>query len=290
MNAISTDLLDELNLALDEIESDESVRVVVLTGTGRAFCAGADLKALANAAGEIDPSRVVEFVGYAGRTIERLAALAQPVIAGVNGLALAGGLELLLASDIVVASTAARIGDAHANYGLIPGAGGSVRLARVVGAQMAKYLAFTGGHFPPSSPVLAGLVSEIVDPEELETRLSELATTLADKSPLGLRRMKRLINDAPDQSLRDALAAEQQALAEQCRSATSPRGSRRSPPDARPSTRADRRTSRGHDRALHPQRGPPRIPAIGPDAGPIALRRLDACPVAEREVPDRRVR
>jgi enoyl-CoA hydratase len=218
MNAISPDLLEELNLALDEIESDESVRVVVLTGTGRAFCAGADLKALANASGEIDPRRVVEFVAYAGRTIERIAALAQPVIAGVNGLALAGGLELLLASDIVVASTAARIGDAHANYGLIPGAGGSVRLARVVGTQMAKYLAFTGDHFPPSSPVLAGLVSEIVEPGDLDTRLSELAAGLADKSPLGLRRMKRLINDAPDQSLRDALAAEQQALAEQCRS------------------------------------------------------------------------
>src|SRR5271170_260514 len=179
MNAISTDLLDELNLALDEIEADESVRVVVLTGTGRAFCAGADLKAIANAAGEIDPSQVVEFVAYAGRTIERLAALEQPVIAGVNGLALAGGLELLLASDFVVASSAARIGDAHANYGLIPGAGGSVRLARVVGPHMAKYLAFTGDHFPPSSPVLAGLVSEIVDPEALETRLSELANTLA---------------------------------------------------------------------------------------------------------------
>jgi enoyl-CoA hydratase len=218
MNAISTELLDELNLALDEIESDQSVRVVVLTGTGRAFCAGADLKALANAAGDVDPSQVVEFVSYAGRTIERLAALAQPVIAGVNGLALAGGLELLLASDIVVASSAARIGDAHANYGLIPGAGGSVRLARVVGTHMAKYLALTGSHFPPSSPVLAGLVSEIVDPEALESRLAELATTLANKSPLGLRRMKRLINDAPSQSLRDALAAEQQALAEQCRS------------------------------------------------------------------------
>ena len=79
MNAISTALLDELNLALEEIEADESVRVVVLTGTGRAFCAGADLKALANAAGEVDPRQVVKFVAYAGRTIERLAALAQPV-------------------------------------------------------------------------------------------------------------------------------------------------------------------------------------------------------------------
>jgi enoyl-CoA hydratase len=218
MNAISTELLDELNVALDEIESDKTVRVVVLTGTGRAFCAGADLKGLVNAAGEIDPDDVVEFVGYAGRTIERLAALGQPVIAGVNGLALAGGLELLLASDIVVAASNARIGDAHANYGLIPGAGGSVRLSRVVGTHMAKYLAFTGDHFPPSSPVLAGLVSEIVEPEQLDTRLSELASTLADKSPLGLRRMKRLINDAPAQSLRDALAAEQHALGEQCRS------------------------------------------------------------------------
>src|SRR5271157_2812396 len=94
MNAISTDLLDELNLALDEIEADESVRVVVLTGTGRAFCAGADLKALANAAGEVDPSQVVEFVSYAGRAIERLAALAHPVIAGVNGLARSEGTRL----------------------------------------------------------------------------------------------------------------------------------------------------------------------------------------------------
>jgi enoyl-CoA hydratase len=219
MNAISTALLDELNVALDEIEADDAIRVVVLTGAGRAFCAGADLKAMADDAGRIDPQRVVEFVGYAARTIERLAALNQPVITGVNGLALAGGLELLLASDIVVASTAARIGDAHANYGLVPGAGGSVRLARVLGTQMAKYLALTGAHFPPSAPVLAGLVSEVVEPNELDGRLAELAATLAAKSPLGLSRMKRLINDAPDLSLQDALAAEQRALLEQCRSA-----------------------------------------------------------------------
>jgi enoyl-CoA hydratase len=219
MNAISTALLDELNAALDEIEADDTVRVVVLTGVGRAFCAGADLKAMADEAGRVAPERVIEFVGYAARTIERLAALNQPVIAGVNGLALAGGLELLLASDIVVASSAARIGDAHSNYGLLPGAGGSVRLARVVGTHMAKYLALTGAHFPPSASVLAGLVSEIVEPDELDGRLTDLAATLAAKSPLGLSRMKRLINDAPDLSLKDALAAEGQALAEQCRSA-----------------------------------------------------------------------
>jgi enoyl-CoA hydratase len=219
MNAISTALLHELNAGLDDVEADDTVRVVVLTGTGRAFCAGADLKALADETGAVDPDRVVEFVGYAGRTIERIAALAQPVIAGVNGLALAGGLELLLACDIVVASTAARVGDAHSNYGLLPGAGGSVRLTRVLGTQMAKYLALTGAHFPPSSPVLAGLFGEIVEPDQLDSRLAELAAALAAKSPLGLARMKRLINDAPDLSLSDALAAEQRALAQQCRSA-----------------------------------------------------------------------
>jgi len=87
-----------------------------------------------------------------------------------------------------------------------------------VGPHMAKYLAFTGGHFPPSSPVLAGLVSEIVGPDELEPRLAELAASLAEKSPLGLRRMKHLINDAPDQSLGSALATEHEALAMQCAS------------------------------------------------------------------------
>jgi enoyl-CoA hydratase/carnithine racemase len=84
---------------------------------------------------------------------------------------------------------------------------------------MAKYLALTGAHFPPSSPVLAGLVSETVEPDDLDTRLADLAATLAAKSPLGLARMKRLIDDAPDLSLRDALAAERRALSEQCRSA-----------------------------------------------------------------------
>jgi enoyl-CoA hydratase len=216
MNAISTEVLDQLNDALGQIESDSSVRVVVLTGAGRAFCAGADLSALANATGGLDPAAVLDFVAYAGRTIERLATLPQPVIAGVNGLALAGGLELLLASDIVISASNAMIGDAHANFGLIPGAGGSVRLARVLGPQLAKYLMLTGESFLPSSPVLAGLISEIVEPADLEARLSELAATLSSKSPVGLRRMKQLVNEGPDLQLDDALAAEQEALGAQC--------------------------------------------------------------------------
>ena len=284
MNAISTDLLDELNLALDEIEADESVRVVVLTGTGRAFCAGADLKALANAAGEVDPSQVVEFVSYAARTIERLAALAQPVIAGVNGLALAGGLECCsrATSSWLRRQRASAMRMRTTD---IPGAGGSVRLARVVGTQMAKYLAFTGGHFPASSPVLAGLVSEIVDPGARDPAI-RTRHHLGRQEPAGAPS-----NEAPDQRRTRSVPSRctrrrTAGPCEQCRSEDFAEGSRRSPPGASPSIRDDRRTSRGYDRALHPQRGPPRISAVGPDAGPIALRRLDACPVAKREVPD----
>lgn len=218
MNAISTELLDDLNGALDEIEGDADIRAVVITGTGRAFCAGADLKALVAPDGSIDPNLVVAFVGYAASTIERLAALPQPVIAGVNGLALAGGLEIVLACDIVIASTEARIGDAHANFGLVPGAGASVRLPRAIGAQRAKYLALTGDAFPPSAPILSGLVSEIVEADALEDRLEELAGHLAQKSPVGLRRMKALFNESADLTTAGGIAAEQRALADQCRS------------------------------------------------------------------------
>jgi enoyl-CoA hydratase/carnithine racemase len=186
MNALSRDLLDQLNRAIDEIEGDQTVRVVVLTGSGKAFCAGADLRGLTSPSGVIEPSDVSDFVAYASRTIEQLPALRQPVICGINGLALAGGLELVLASDVVIASSSARIGDAHSNYGLLPGAGASVRLTRALGAHRAKYLAFTCDFFEPGSPVLNGLVNEIVEPDALDARLQELADQLAAKSPRGL--------------------------------------------------------------------------------------------------------
>lgn len=214
MNSVNGAMLDALNEALDKIEADESIRAVVLTGAGDAFCAGADLKALQVQDGGLDPAQVAEFVSYAAHTLERLPALAQPVIAGVNGPALAGGLEFVLACDVVIASSGAYLGDAHANFGLLPGAGGSVRLARVLGTHRAKYLAFTGQFFPPSHPALAGLVSEIVEPDQLEARLEELAMDFARKSPLGLAAMKRLIDASLDLEIDDALQAEQEALRE----------------------------------------------------------------------------
>lgn len=218
MNALNHDLLDALDSALDAVENDVVIRVAVLTGAGGVFCAGADLKGLVGADGSVDEDALLMLVRRAGATISRIPAVGKPVIAAVNGLAVAGGLELVLACDLVVAAKGARLGDAHANYGLLPGGGGAVRLARVVGPTVAKYLAFTGDFLSAVDLVPLGLVNQVVDDDELDARVGELAERLANKSGAGLAHMKRLIDDGLEQPLVTALRLEQQALAVHVRS------------------------------------------------------------------------
>lgn len=213
MNPLSEQLLDELNSAVDRIENDAAVRVVVLTGSGRAFSAGAELTSIASPDGSIDGESLLNLVRRASATFERLPALNKPVIAAVNGYALAGGMELMMACDMVIAAQSARIGDAHSNYGLLPGSGGAVRLARLVGPMVAKYLAFTGNFVPAADLVPFGLVNEVVPDEELHDRVDQLARQLASKSPRGLAHMKRLIDDGLEQPLATALRLEHQATA-----------------------------------------------------------------------------
>lgn len=213
MNTLNRALVAELDVALTNAETDESVRVVVLRGSGANFCAGADLMALSHDDGSVDPAELLEFVRFAAATIERIATLNKPVIAAVNGYALGGGLELALACDFVLAAKSARLGDAHANYGLLPGAGGAARLARVVGPSVARYLAFTGDSLPAADFIPLGLVHEVVDDQQLESRVGEVAARIAEKSAPGLAHMKRLINDGLEQPLTTALRMEYQALA-----------------------------------------------------------------------------
>lgn len=219
MNSLNTHLLDALDVALTAADNEPTVRVIVLTGAGRAFCTGADLKGLTESDGSIDSDTMLAFVRHAGATIERIPALSKPVIAAINGYALAGGLELALACDLVIAAESARLGDGHANYGLLPGGGGAVRLARVVGPMVAKYLAFTGNAVPAADLVPYGLVNEVVPDAALQTRVAEIAARIATKSPRGLARMKRLINDGLEQPLTTALRMEHQALAVHANSA-----------------------------------------------------------------------
>lgn len=210
MNALSPDVAQALGDALDAAEEDASVRCVVIGARGRAFSAGADLGFALDALE--DPTRFLEFLDDLGRLFRRVADFPKPVIAAVGGMAMAGGLELAMCCDLIFASESARIADAHANYGLLPGAGGSVRLPRLIGPARAKRLLFTGRMIPASELVNAGLVNEVVPDDQLDAIVMETVGEIATKSPIGLRRMKELVTGALDQPIEQGLRAEALAL------------------------------------------------------------------------------
>ncbi|MCG5076174.1 enoyl-CoA hydratase/isomerase family protein [Paraburkholderia tagetis] len=207
MNAISPEVVAGVDRALDEALSRDDARVVVLTGAGRAFCAGADLKFVRGetTSGESNSAR---FLGALLALLNRLERFPRPVIAAVNGLALAGGLELVLCCDLVLAAQSARFGDAHANFGLLPGGGGSVRLPRKIGAARAKYLMFTGEFVSAAAMESAGLVNQVVEDGLLAGAVDQLVAKIAVKSPLGVSRMKALVNDGLEQPVEVALRQE----------------------------------------------------------------------------------
>lgn len=204
MNALERGMVDRMTATLVEWKDDARVRAVVVTGTGRAFCAGADLKQVSAPAapGEMD------FLDAIVVFFDTLRAFPRPVIAAVNGLALAGGLETVMACDFVIAAQSARFGDAHSNFGVFPGGGGAALLPRKVPLNVAKYLLFTGDSLPADDMKTYGLVSEVVADAQLQARAQALGEKLASKSPLVLTRMKRVADEAADKSLPDALRHE----------------------------------------------------------------------------------
>lgn len=207
MNSLSKSLVRELMQAFEEVDKDPAVRVIVLSGKGRAFCAGADLKELL---GDLEkaPDGEKGMLDMAGDLFVKLNHLSKPLIAALNGITLAGGLEITMTADIVVASEKAKIGDAHSNFGVLPGGGGAVRLPRIIGINRAKHLLFTGDFISAKEMKDFGLVHEVVAPEELERFVQELADKIAMKSPLVLREMKRLVADGLEQPLDIALRQE----------------------------------------------------------------------------------
>lgn len=209
LNAINEDMVEGLGAAVDRAGAKD-IRVMVIRGTGRAFCAGADLVQVPGATPDIE--RMEQTVSRVAAVVERIAALPKPVIAGVNGVAAAGGLELVLACDLVVAAAGARFADAHSNYGLLPGAGGSARLPRAVGEAMARRLMLTGEFVAAEALVPGGFVTKVVPPDELDDALEALSSTLAERSPRVMAAMKRLAAAAGGSSLAQALEAEADEL------------------------------------------------------------------------------
>jgi enoyl-CoA hydratase/carnithine racemase len=206
LNAITPDMVEGINAALTHAD-DPAIKAVVLMGTGRAFCAGADLKYV-NSATQGDEAAAARFLDTVLDMMARLETCPRPVIAAVNGLALAGGLELVLCCDLVIAARSAKLGDAHANFGLLPGGGSSVRLPRKIGPTRAKYLLFTGDFVAADDLVACGLVNEVVDDAELMTAVKRLVAKLGSKSSLVLRRMKALVADGLEQPQDVALRLE----------------------------------------------------------------------------------
>lgn len=189
--------LDLATLAGIEAGLAESLRLgaasVAIIGEGRAFCAGADLKFVKGALQ--DPEALERFLARAGAVFREVELHPLPVVAALNGLTIAGGLELALACDFIVASTSAKIADGHATFGLFPGAGGSVRLPRRIGTGRAKLLLYTGRMRTAGEMERWGLVDILTEPDELESEVGTLCSEIGRRSPLGVRRMKQVVND-----------------------------------------------------------------------------------------------
>lgn len=207
LNAISMPAMRELREALILLRDREETRVVVISGKGRGFCAGADLTGALPDRGA-PPSPEPGFLELGSAMEEVLNALTKPVIAAVNGVAAGGGLELALMCDFILATASARLGDAHANFGAMPGGGASARLPRVVGINQACYMMFTGELFPAEEAHRFGLVTRVFPDESFETDVQAVAEKIASKSPLGLKRMKTLLHDSLDMPLHLALKVE----------------------------------------------------------------------------------
>lgn len=207
MNALTPGIVFKITELLRTNVSNSAVKAVVLTGAGGAFCAGADLKVVRGRAAE-NANTLSDFLASVSSMMAALEAFPCPVIAAVNGIAVAGGLELVLCCDLVVAARSAKFGDAHANYGLLPGGGASVRLPRKIGVTRAKYLFYTGDFLPAADLLATGLVNEVVEDTELAAATDRIVAKLAKKSPLGLRRMKTLVDDGLEQPQSVALRAE----------------------------------------------------------------------------------
>lgn len=205
LNSISPTVVAEIGTVLDELT--ETDRVLVITGSGRAFCAGGDLGEV-GALGS-NPAVIADFHASITAVLRRLEKLPIPVICAVNGLAIAGGLELAAACDIVIAAADARFGDGHAVYGLLPGGGGSVRLPRIIGVNRAKWLMLTGQQVSAEQMREWGLVTVLAAPADLEDAVNALVDQLLTRSKPGLGRMKQLITEGLDLTVDPALANEQ---------------------------------------------------------------------------------
>lgn len=205
LNALNVKVLFELDGILDEIDSDRSLRVLIITGAGeKAFVAGADI-------GEMSVMTNVQAHEFAKRgqgALRRLEILKVPVIAAVNGFALGGGTELACACDFIFASENAKFGQPEVHLGLMPGFGGTQRLSRFIGLGRARQLIYTGEQIDAKKAYEWGLVNKVCKPNELMSDVMKVAEAIVKGAPLGIAGSKEAINDGFDVSIDKGLGFE----------------------------------------------------------------------------------
>lgn len=211
LNALNILTLEELHAALKNLEADEEVRVIIITGSGdRAFVAGADVAEMK----DMSPAQARQFSRRGQEVMFALQNIPKPVIAAVNGFALGGGCELAMACDIRIASEQAKFGQPEVGLGIVPGFGGTQRLPGLVGLGMAKMLIYSGKLIDAATAEKIGLVEMVVPHHQLRDRARELALLICEKPASTLALAKAAINHMPDPDLRAGNAYEAEVFAE----------------------------------------------------------------------------
>lgn len=208
LNAVNWDMLEELQDAIIDVRRTAEVKALVLTGAGKAFVAGADIKILEG----LDPLGAKLFAQKGQSALFDLEALDIPVIACVNGFALGGGCEIAMACDFVCASEKAKFGQPEINLGIIPGFGGSQRLARLVGKGRAKELCMTGRIITAQEALAIGLAARVFPQKSLVEETMKIAETIAEKGRVSLRAIKQVIDRGLDIDLKAGCALEADAF------------------------------------------------------------------------------
>ncbi len=209
-NCISSGLMDGMANAMEAFDNDPEVRVVLLNANGKTFCTGADLDEIM----EVRKSRETlnAYIGRIHEVFRRLETSPLPVVVSINGLALAGGIEMMMSADVAFAAESAQIGDQHAQYGLIPGGGGTQRLPRLVGLRRALDLMYTNKWLSAAEAERWGLVNYVVADDALAEAALDYCRGLAEKSRSGLAAMKQLSRQGLEMTPSDGLTLEEKEV------------------------------------------------------------------------------
>ena len=205
LNALNSETIEELDLFLNHLEESKEAKVLIITGVGeKSFIAGADITVFLNK----NPISIRPFILKLQSTLNRLEDLSIPVIAQINGYCLGGGLELALACDLRISSDKALFGQPEIKLGIIPGAGGTQRLPRIVGKGIAKEIIFLGENISAQRAYELGIVNKVVSAEELEDTVLKIAEKLVKGPSFALNMAKEAINRGPEMSLLDSIRLE----------------------------------------------------------------------------------